>query len=118
VHKAPPKLVGQARSVSQDDDDTVFRMGPPGLTAPSVLSKIDPEYSQEARDAKIQGTVIIYLEVDRAGNARNLRVVRGLGMGLDEKAIEAVKQWRFKPGLKDGRPVIVASHIDIEFRFR
>ncbi len=93
----------------------VFRVGG-GVTAPVVLFKIDPEYSEEARKAKYSGTVVLYIEVDAAGKARNLRVVKGIGLGLDEKAIEAVQKWRFKPGLKDGKPVTVAAHIEVNFR--
>jgi len=93
----------------------VFRVGG-GVTAPAVLYKIDPEYSEEARKAKYSGTVVLYIEVDATGHARNLRVVKGIGLGLDEKAMEAVNKWRFKPGLKDGKPVVVAAHIEVNFR--
>ena len=93
----------------------VYRVGG-GVTAPAVLYKVDPEYSEEARKAKYSGTVVLYIEVDQNGNARNLRVVKGIGLGLDEKAIEAVHKWRFKPGLKDGKPVVVAAHIEVNFR--
>ncbi|MGH9658753.1 MAG: energy transducer TonB [Bryobacteraceae bacterium] len=93
----------------------VFRVGG-GVTAPLILYKIDPEYSEEARKAKYSGTVILYIEVDATGRARNLRIVKGIGLGLDEKAIEAVNKWKFKPGLRDGRPVIVAAHIEVNFR--
>ena len=81
-----------------------------------MLYKVDPEYSEEARKAKYSGTVVVYIEVDETGHARNLRVVRSIGLGLDEKAIEAVNKWRFKPGLKDGKPVVVAAHIEVNFR--
>ena len=93
----------------------VFRVGG-GVTAPALLFKVEPEYSEEARKAKYQGTVVLYVEVDASGHARNLRVVRSLGLGLDEKAIEAVKKWKFKPGYKDGKPVTVAATIEVNFR--
>ena len=92
-----------------------FRVGG-GVTAPVVLHKVEPEYSEEARKAKYQGTVLLYIEVDPSGRATNIRVQRSLGLGLDEKAIEAVKQWKFKPGYKDGRPVTVAATIEVNFR--
>ncbi|MCL5746432.1 MAG: energy transducer TonB, partial [Acidobacteria bacterium] len=63
----------------------VFRVGG-GVTAPTLLYKVEPEYSEEARKAKYQGTVVLYVEVDPSGHARNLRVIRSLGLGLDEKA--------------------------------
>src|SRR5579885_2233254 len=93
----------------------VFRVGG-GVTAPVLISKVEPEYSEEARKAKYQGTVVLYVEVDPNGKPRNLRVVRSLGLGLDEKAIEAVNKWRFRPGYKDGHPVTVAATIEVNFR--
>jgi TonB family protein len=93
----------------------VYRVGG-GVTAPIVLSKKDPEYSEEARKAKYQGTVLLAIEVNPSGTATNIRVVRSLGLGLDDKAIEAVKQWKFKPGYKDGKPVTVAATIEVNFR--
>jgi TonB family protein len=92
-----------------------FRVGG-GVTAPLVLHKVEPEYSEEARKAKYQGTVLLYIEVDPSGRATNIKVQRSLGLGLDEKAIEAVKQWKFKPGYKDGKPVTVAATIEVNFR--
>jgi TonB family protein len=92
-----------------------FRVGG-GVTAPVVLHKVEPEYSEEARKAKYQGTVLLYIEVDPSGRATNIHVQRSLGLGLDEKAIEAVKQWKFKPGYKDGKPVTVAATIEVNFR--
>jgi TonB family protein len=93
----------------------VFRVGG-GVTAPSLLSKVEPEYSEEARRAKYQGTVVLYVEVYPDGKAHNLKVLRSLGLGLDEKAIEAVNKWRFRPGYKDGKPVAVQATIEVNFR--
>ena len=92
-----------------------FKVGN-GVTAPVVLYKKEPEYSEEARKAKYQGTVVLYIEVDPSGRAVNPKVVRSLGLGLDEKALEAVRQWKFKPGYKDGKPVTVAATIEVNFR--
>ncbi len=93
----------------------VFRVGG-GVTAPVLVFKVEPEYSEDARKAKYQGTVTLYVEVDPAGRASHIRVLQGLGLGLDEKAIEAVKRWVFSPGRKDGRPVTVAATIEVNFR--
>ncbi len=93
----------------------VYRIGG-GVSAPALIYKVEPEYSEEARKAKHQGTVVLYIVVDDKGNPQGMRVVRPIGLGLDEKAIEAVKKWRFKPGLKDGRPVAVAATIEVNFR--
>jgi periplasmic protein TonB len=93
----------------------VYKVGG-GVTAPLLLHKVEPEYSEEARKAKYQGTVLLYIEVSPDGRATNIRVARSLGLGLDEKAIEAVKQWKFKPGAKNGVPVTVAATIEVNFR--
>lgn len=92
-----------------------YRIGG-GVSAPSVLSKVEPEYSEEARKAKWQGTVILSLVVDDQGRPQGLKVLRSLGLGLDQKAIEAVEKWRFKPGMKDGKAVPVMATIEVNFR--
>ncbi len=92
-----------------------YRIGG-GVSAPGVLYRVEPEYSEEARKAKFQGTVVIALVVDEKGNPRDMRVVRPLGLGLDQKAIEAVEKWRFRPGMKDGKPVPVQATIEVNFR--
>lgn len=92
-----------------------YRIGG-GVSAPAVILKVEPEYSEEARKAKFQGTVLLSVVVDEKGNPRDLRVVRPLGLGLDEKAIEAVMKWRFRPGLKDGRAVPVSAYVEVNFR--
>jgi TonB family protein len=101
-------------SPAEPGPDT-YRLGN-GVTAPVLLSKRDPEYSEEARAAKYQGTVLLAVEVGPNGKASSIRVMRGLGLGLNEKAIEAVDQWRFKPGQKDGKPVTVLCTIEVNFR--
>ena len=87
-----------------------------GVSPPSVIYKVEPEYSEEARKAKFQGTVVLFIVVDEHGNPRDLRVLRPLGLGLDQKAIEAVQKWKFKPGMKDGRAVPVQATIEVNFR--
>jgi TonB family protein len=93
----------------------VFRVGG-GVSAPVLLYKQEPEYSEEARKAKYQGTVVVYVEVDPSGRAVNPRILHSLGLGLDEKAIQAIRNWRFRPGYKDGKPVTVAATIEVNFR--
>ncbi len=92
-----------------------YRIGG-GVSPPSVILKVEPEYSEEARKAKFQGTVILFVVVDKDGNPRELKVIRPLGLGLDQKAIEAVEKWKFKPGMKDGKPVAVQATIEVNFR--
>ena len=96
--------------------DGVYRFGTGGVTAPTLLLKVEPEYSEEARKAKYQGVVELYVEVDPTGRARNVRVLHSLGLGLDEKAMEAAAKWRFKPGTKDGKAVTVMALIEVTFR--
>ncbi len=93
----------------------VFRIGG-GVSSPRLLSKVEPEYSEEARKAKYQGTVMLAVEVWEDGIAHNIRIIRSLGLGLDEKAVDAVRKWRFLPGKKDGKPVKVAAQIQVSFR--
>jgi periplasmic protein TonB len=93
----------------------VFKVGG-GISAPQPVSTPDPEYTEEARRAKSQGTCILWLIVDAEGHPRDIRVVRGLGFGLDTKAIEAVRQWRFQPARKDGKPVNVQISVAVGFR--
>ena len=92
-----------------------YRVGG-GVSAPKALYAPDPEYSEEARKAKYQGTVVLWLVVDAAGRPQQIRVQRPLGMGLDEKAIEAVKQWKFEPAKKDGQAVPVMINVEVNFR--
>jgi TonB family protein len=87
-----------------------------GTTAPSVISKVDPEYSEEARKAKYSGSVMLSIIVNTDGKAEQIQVVKSLGMGLDEKAIEAVQKWRFLPGKNKGVPVKVKAQIEVNFR--
>lgn len=93
----------------------VFRVGG-GVSAPRLTRKVEPEYSEEARKAKYSGVVVLAVEVWPDGRAHNVRVVRSLGLGLDEKAIQAVQQWEFVPGRKDGAPVKVSAQIEVNFR--
>ena len=88
-----------------------------GLGAGSALNSVEAEFSDEARRAKYQGVCLISLIVDAQGNPQNPRVVRALGMGLDEKALEAVRKYKFKPAMKDGKtPVPVMITVEVNFR--
>ena len=87
-----------------------------GVTPPVPLNNIAAEFSDEARRAGFQGVVVVSIVVDAQGMPHNPRVVRSVGMGLDEKAIEAVKKYRFKPAMKDGMPVPVMINVEINFR--
>jgi periplasmic protein TonB len=87
-----------------------------GVSAPQLVFAPDPEFSDEARRAKYQGVCVVSLIVDAQGMPQRVQVVRHLGMGLDEKAVEAVKQYKFKPAMLQGKPVPVEVNIEVNFR--
>jgi TonB family protein len=93
----------------------VFRIGG-GVSAPLPIFRPDPDYSEEARKAKFQGTVVLTIVVDEKGLVKDVKVTRPLGLGLDQKAIEAVMKWRFRPGMKDGKAVAVMANVEVNFR--
>ena len=84
-------------------------------TSPEPVSRTEPEYSQEAWDEGLMGTVIVLADVDPDGSAHNLRIKKSLGFGLDEKALECVRTWRFKPATQDGRPVKGTAYLTLQF---
>jgi periplasmic protein TonB len=87
-----------------------------GVSAPRPLYSPDPDYSEEARKAKYQGTCVLWVIVGSDGRTHDIRVYRSLGMGLDEKAIEAIRTWKFEPARKDGIAVAVQVNIEVSFR--
>lgn len=93
----------------------VYRIGG-DVSAPSLIYKEEPEYSEEARKSKYQGKVTLAIEVWPDGRAHNIYVIRGLGLGLDEKAMDAVRNWKFRPAQKAGEPVKVSANVEVNFR--
>ena len=83
---------------------------------PVLIRSADPVYTEAARKAKLSGDVEISLRVDKKGNPSHIRVVRGMGMGLDQKAVEAVRQYKFKPATQNGKPVAVDLFVDVNFQ--
>jgi TonB family protein len=92
-----------------------YRIGG-GVSQPQLLFKVEPEYSEEARKAKFQGAVVLQIIVDEKGLPRDIKVIRPLGLGLDQKAVEAVEKWKFSPGKKDGKAVPVIAQVEVNFR--
>ncbi len=86
------------------------------VSAPIPIFKPEPPYSEEARKAKYQGTVVLFIVVDASGNVTECRVIKPLGLGLDEKAVETVKTWKFKPAMRNGTPVPVQVTVEVSFR--
>jgi len=76
----------------------------------------EPEFTEDARKARMQGVVVLRVEIDEQGNVGRIEVQVPLGLGLDEKAIEAVRKWRFRPGTRDGRPVGMPAVVEVNFR--
>jgi TonB family protein len=97
---------------------SVYHVGEDGVTSPAVTYRVEPSYTKEAGDAKIQGTVKLSLVVNAQGRPEDIQVTQSLETGLDLNAVSAVSQWLFKPGTKDGQPVDVAAVIEINFRLK
>jgi TonB family protein len=108
-------LILSASSFAQEPPAGVFRPGRDG-TPPVLTDHKEPGYSEEARLAKMQGTVTLFVVIGEDGKAKDIRVLKSLGLGLDEEAVEAVSKWQFRPGMKDGQPVEVRSTIEVNFR--
>jgi TonB family protein len=88
------------------------------VSAPTVIYRVEPEYSEEARKARYEGTVVLQAIIRKDGKVEVLNLVRSLGLGLDQNAIEALKQWRFRPAMKDGMPVDSTLNIEVRFNLR
>jgi len=106
--------IGTGHGGGVGDGTSAYRVGG-GVSAPHAIYDPEPEYSDEARQAKYQGTVMLWVVVGANGRPRDIRVQRSLGMGLDEKAVEAVRGWKFAPGMKDNQPVDVQVNIEVVF---
>src|SRR5437867_3772383 len=119
--KLPGGGGGGVRSLLAVNQGSLPKQAPHPFTPPmvpvaaKVLYQVDPEFSEEARRAKHYGTVILVVDVDTSGRAVNFRIAKSLGLGLDEKAVEAVSRWRFRPAQKDGKPVVVPATIEVNF---
>lgn len=93
----------------------IYPSGQGGVSVPEVIYSPEPSFSDEARKAKFQGVVLLMLVVGKDGRPYNIRVRQSLGMGLDEKAIEAVKNWRFRPAILKGQPVATQIGVQVDF---
>ncbi len=86
------------------------------VSRPALVLKVEPEYTEEARTARLQGVAVLYVVIEADGSASHIRVMKSLGLGLDEKAIEAVQKWHFRPGVKNGVAVPVAATVEVNFK--
>ena len=96
-------------------NEPIYKIGG-NISAPQIKHRVIAQYTDEARRAKYEGVCLVSLIVDAQGNPQNPRVVRPLGMGLDEKALEAVRKYKFKPAMKGNTPVPVMITIEVNFR--
>jgi protein TonB len=104
-------------SAGGDPGSMAGRAARPKLSrGPQVVLMLEPEYSDEARKAHFQGVVVVAAQIGTDGLAHEVHIVRPLGLGLDEKAIEAVARWKFRPAIADGRPVAWPATIEVTFR--
>ena len=102
-------------AVLSQPEGAIFKVGK-GVTAPSVLYKVDPSYTRSARAAKVQGTVLLVMVIGSDGRAKDIQVKKSVNSQLGEQAVAAVRKWKFKPGTKDGQPVNVRASIEVNFR--
>lgn len=98
-----------------DGPSGIFPAGKAGVTVPQVIFNPEPSFSEEARKAKAQGIVMLLVVVGKDGRPYDIRVGQSLGMGLDEKAIEAVTRWRFRPATLNGQPVATQIAVEVDF---
>src|SRR5437762_6127929 len=91
----------------------IYKAGVGGVSAPRILYKPDPEFTEEARKARYQGVCILWMVVGADGKPHDVRVIRTLGMGLDQKAVDAARQYVFEPARKDGKPVAVQLNVEV-----
>lgn len=110
-----PATMEVAATPQNPDESDVMHVGN-GVMAPELVSKVEPQYTEQARAAKYRGSVLLSIVVGTDGRATDFKVIKSLGMGLDENAIEAVQQWQFRPGMKAGVPVKVQAQIEVNFR--
>jgi TonB family protein len=104
---------GVANSQAQD----ALKVGP-GITPPKIISKVQPTYPIDAKKVKHQGIVVLATVIGTDGKVENIRVLKSVDPSLDQSAMDAVRQWTFEPALKDGKPVKVETHVEINFSLK
>ena len=110
------RLPVESRPSAKTTVSEVFRLGPSsGITPPRIISRVEPVYTEQARKAHLQGTIVLYVEVTPEGQLQNVQLLQGLGMGVDELAVERISQWRFEPATKEGKPVTVVILVEANF---
>ncbi len=100
------------RAAEKSDDERIYQIAP-GIVAPKVVHQVMPEYSGQG--FRLDGTVVLRIVIDSKGSVKKAEVVRGIAHDVDDCAIKAVREWRFQPAAKDGKPVAVSMDIEIRF---
>lgn len=109
--------IGLRSSRAQDNPDRVYKVGD-GVIAPKILYSVEPQYTEEAKVSKINGTVILNAVVGTDGQVHDISIAQGVGSGLDSMAMQAIGKWRFQPGTLDGQPVAVRATFEVNFKLR
>ena len=111
-----PEPSAPAPSSAPDKIPASIRRVGGGVSPPVVLTAPEPEFSDEARKKHISGSVLVYLQISEEGQVEKVHVIRGVGYGLDEKAMEAIQQYVFKPAMENGHPVRVEINVEVNFQ--
>jgi protein TonB len=106
---------GAQAAAARQPEGEIYRVGGE-VTPPQVVSRASPEYTEAARRARVNGIVILEAVVDKQGDVVRTRVLKGLPMGLDQAAVDAVTQWKFSPATRNGKPVAVYFILTVNFR--
>jgi TonB family protein len=129
----PIRLVEEIETVDVPETDVIFDIpeGPPpadepegpimvggDVLAPEKINAPPPQYTEIARKARIQGVVIVQAIIDKEGSVTNVKVLKGLPMGLDQAAVDAIKKWKFKPATLNGKPVAVYYNLTVNFQLQ
>ena len=111
-------VVAMLATAAAQDRSKPYRSDDPGITAPVATKRVDAAYTREALEARIQGTVAMDAVVLDNGLVSDVTITKSLDDGLDKQAVKAMKQWEFKPGTKNGKPVAVVVNVTMSFALK
>jgi TonB family protein len=109
-------IAGAPKGAIRTNGQTPASVADPDVVGPSLISKVEPQYSEAARHAGLEGRVLLKITIDEQGLAQNIEVVKSLGRGLDESAKACVMKWRFKPATKNGKAIQSPAHVEVNFK--
>ena len=117
LERSLERIQYRSRKLEREPPETIYRVGR-DVTPPTVIHRVEPVYTEKAKKARLEGIVVLSAIVRKDGSVEIMKVLRGIGLGLDENAIRALKGWRFRPGMKRGIPIDVAVNIEVNFRLK